>query len=219
MKTFSDEALAALEAGTAIVSASLAIYGTPPVFVWGGHGPQVLTGDTGAETYLGIGDRGVASIAAGRLGGSAQGITLRLSGIDPEAIALLDSSEVTGAPAVIRRLIFDATGKTLLGAYVFTRGRVDQVIVRETIGGPAAIEVVIESAARGLGRRGGRMRSDADQRLVNPTDGFFKNVSFAAEKTLYWGGKRPATAGTAMTGGMGGGGLGGGFLQNQIRQV
>jgi hypothetical protein len=63
----------------------------------------------------------------------------------------------------------------------------------EVIGG-AAIKVAVESAARGLGRSGGRMRSDSDQRLINATDGYFKNTAYAPEKMLYWGGKRPAAS-------------------------
>lgn len=53
------------------------------------------------------------------------------------------------------------------------------------------------------------MRSDADQRLIKANDGFFKNVAFAGEKTLYWGGRKPATAASAI-GGVTGGSSGGG---------
>lgn len=204
MKTFSAAALDALEDGSAIVSAAVAIYGTPPIFLWGGYGDIALAGDTGTETYKGIGDRGVVKASGGVIGASAENITLVLSGIEPDVIALLDANEVRGAAVVIRRLIFDGTGKTLLGSHVFTRGKLDLLGVRETIGGGAAVEAVVESAARGLGRRGGRLRSDADQRLINATDGFFRNVSFASEKTLYWGGKRPASAGAALGSGSGG---------------
>jgi len=211
MKTFSDEVLAALSRGDAIVSAAVAFYGVPPLFVWGGYGDFQLAGDTGTETYKGIGDRGsMGQQSGGQLGSTAQNTTLTLSGVDPKALALLDASEVKDAGAVIRRLIFDPSGKTLLGAYVYDRGRVDQVLTRRTIGGAASVMVIIESAARGLGRRGGRLRSDADQRLINPSDGFFKNVSFASEKTLYWGGKRPTTAGAALGNGRAGGS--GGFI-------
>lgn len=205
MKTFADPAQAAIERGDAIVSGAIAIYSDPAIFVWGGLDFLTFAGDTGDETYQPLGDRGFAQLTAGALGGAAQNVTVTLSGIDPAALEVLDAAEVARAPTVIRRLIFDNAGRTLLDAYVFTRGRVDTVQSVETIGGQAAIQVQIETAARGLGRRGGRMRSDADQRLVNPTDGFFKNVSFAAQKTLYWGGKRPATAGGAL-GGVGAGG-------------
>lgn len=206
MKTFTDPAQAAIERGDAIVSAAIAIYSTPAIFVWGGLGFLTFPGDTGDETYKPLGDRGFAQLTTGVLGGAAQNVMISLSGIDPAALEVLDAAEVARAPAVIRRLIFDNSGRNLLDAYVFTRGRIDTIDSIETIGGDAALQVNIETAARGLGRHGGRMRSDADQRLINPTDGFFKNVSYAAEKTLYWGGKRPATAGAALGGGASGGG-------------
>jgi hypothetical protein len=82
----------------------------------------------------------------------------------------------------------------------------------ETIGGAAAIRASVESAARALGRSGARQRSDPDQRLINATDGYFKFTAYAAEKSLYWGGKKPSRVGDAMgSGGVGdviGGALG-----------
>lgn len=195
MRDYSDAALAAMESGECIVSGALAIYCDPPVFVWGGTGVLTLDGDD----YLGVDDREIGQVTGGALGGSAQNITLTLSGVDPEHLALLDADEVRQAPAKVYRLLFDGTGRTLLDARIFKRGRVDDLTVDETIGGTAAIGVSIESAARGLGRSGKRMRSDADQRLIDPDDGFFKHVSYAATKTIYFGGKK-ATVGDASGG-------------------
>lgn len=195
MRDYSDAAIAAMESGECIVSGALAIYCDPPVFVWGGTGVLPLDGDD----YLGVDDREIGQATGGALGGSAQNITLTLSGIDPEHLALLDADEVRQAPAKVYRLLFDGTGRTLLDARIFKRGRVDDLAVDETVGGTAAISVSIESAARGLGRSGKRMRSDADQRLIDPADGFFKHVSYAATKTIYFGGKK-ATVGDASGG-------------------
>ncbi|MFN3943890.1 MAG: hypothetical protein ACK4K7_03025 [Allosphingosinicella sp.] len=206
MKLIAPAALAALARGDAIVTGAVAIHCDPPIRVWGGYGPI----DIGGETYQGIGDRGLAQVSSGAIGGAAQGVTLTLSGIEPEVIDLLDAEEVRRAPAVIWRMIFSGDGRTLLGANVFSRGRIDQVRTVETIGGAASIQVSVETAARGLGRRGGRMATDADQRLVKPTDGSFRSVSHAGEKMLYWGGLRPARAGAALGGG-GGGGFGSGI--------
>lgn len=207
MKTFSVAASGALERGDAIVSAASAVYCTPPVFLWGGQGQWPLAGDTGTETYEGIGDRAMIVASSGVLGGSAQNVVQTLSGVEPAALEVLDATGVKGASAVIRRLIFDSSGTMLLGAYVFARGRIDELNTPETIGGAAAIQVTIEGAARGLGRRGGRLRSDADQRLINSSDNMFRYVSFAADKTLYWGGKRPSTAGGALSSGGSGSGI------------
>lgn len=207
MKSFNDAAMAEIEAGTAIVVAAVEIACATPVRVWQGElGAEIMLG---GEEFVGLGDVALIKGTSGAIGAADQNITLTLSGIDPKALELLDADEVQAAPVTIWRLVFKGNGKTLLDAHVFKRGRVDQVPTSETIGGPAEIGVLIETAARGLGRRSGRMRSDADQRLVKPNDGFFRKVSFAGEQQLYWGGTKPASAGTALGGvGGGGGGLG-----------
>lgn len=182
--------------------------------IWGGYGPIEIDG----EIYQGVGDRGLAQQNSGAIGGFAQGVTLTLSGLEPHVLSLLDEDEVAlirGGSVVLYRLIFASDGKTLLDAHVFDRGRVDTIESVETIGGGAAIKLAVETAARGLGSAGARQRSDADQRLINPTDGYFKNTSYAPEKALYWGGKRPVNTGAAVGGTsgspLGGAGGGGGF--------
>lgn len=196
MKDIAPAALAALEAGTAIVSGAVAIACDPPVRVWGGYHQITLDG----EVFDPIGDRGLVQVTGGALGDAAQNITLTLSGIEPETLALLEAAEVSGAGATLWRLIFSGDGTTLLSADVWARGRLDELASEEEIGGTARITANLESAAKGLGRRGSRMRSDADQRLIDPLDGFFKNVAYAGEKTLYWNGRRPARAGSALPG-------------------
>lgn len=213
MKLIAPAALAALDNGEAIVTGAVEVTAVPPVRVWGGHGDLPFAG----RTFQGIGDRGLVQVAGGALGGAAQNITLSLSGIDAETMALLDASEVKGAPVVLWRLIFDQSGTNLLDGHVWARGRLDTLPRDEEIGGTATISVQVETAARGAGRSGGRMRSDADQRLIDPTDGFFKNVSFAAQKNLYWGGRRPVRAGAGLPGtGAGGGASPQDFRQREI---
>jgi hypothetical protein len=194
VKVFTVEAMDALQEGATIVSGAVEIACDPPIRLWGGYGLLEIDGNE----YQPIGDRGVAQVSNAALGGAAQGITLTLSGVEAEALELLDADEVHDAPVKLYRLIFSGDGRTLLDYHVFTRGRLDQVSIDEIIGGPAAITVSVQSQAKGLGRKGGRMRTDADQRLINPDDGFFKNVAFAGQKQLYWGGQRPVTAGAAL---------------------
>lgn len=204
MKVIADAAMTAIEAGEALVTGAVEI--TPrdplldPIRVWGGYGVLQIDGDD----YLPLGDRGFAQQTSGVIGGVAQSMTLVLSGIESAALSVLDPDEVKAASVIIYRLIFASDGKTLLDAHLFDRGRGDAVDTVETVGGSAAIKFMVESAARGLGRSGARQRSDADQRLINADDGYFKFTAYAAEKSLYWGGKKPARAGDAL----GGGGLG-----------
>lgn len=159
--------------------------------VWGGYGPIELDG----EVYEGVGDRGLAQRTGGAVGGIAQGIELVLSRVEPELLVLLDADEIRGGAVILRRLIFASDGKTLLDYDIWDRGRVDTVSTVETVGGQATIKVGVESAARGLGRSGHRMRADSDQRLINPNDGYFRKTSYAGEKMLYWGGKKPGRTG------------------------
>lgn len=185
------------DGGTSALSRAYQDYaaytGTAPLRVWGGYGDLTIAGDV----YRGIGGRGFAQRTAGALAGVAQGLTLGVSGIEAAALELLDGDEIRAASVVVRRLIFAADGKTLLDAHVFDRGRVDAVNSDETIGGTADISVAMESAARGLGRSGARMRSDSDQRLISPSDGYYKNTAYAGQKDLYWGGTRPVRSGSA----------------------
>ena len=189
MKDYSPEAVAALASGEAIVTGALAIYCDPPVFVWGGIGPTEIDGDI----YLWVDDGSIGLSTGGSIGTSEQAMTLSLSGIDPDIAALFDASEVQQAPAKVYRMIYDGSGKQRLDSRVFRRGRVDSAPVEDVIGGTSTITISIETSARGMGRRGKRMRSDADQRTIDPLDGFFKHCSYAGTKTVYQGGK-PSSA-------------------------
>jgi hypothetical protein len=166
--------------------------GASPLRLWGGYGPLTING----ETFQGVGAHALAQQNAGAIGGIAQGISLGLSGIDEDAVALLDdAADFKGASAVVYRLIFANDGKTMLGAHVFDRGRLDTIQTENIIGGTASLLAAVESTARSLGKSGARMRSDSDQRLIDALDGYFRDTAYAFQKSLYWGGKKPATVG------------------------
>lgn len=201
MKVIAAAAQAAIEDGSARIGSAVAIECTDPVRVWSGLGVLPLDG----ADYLPLGDRELAIAGGASLGGVAQNMTLTLSGLEPEVLRLLEADSVRDAPVIIWTLIFDSSGTEMLDAFVYRRGRVDRLPVRETSGGTVSVSVEVESPGRGLGRRTGRMRSDADQRLIDPDDGGMRMVSFAAEKNLYWGGRRPSRAGAVLGGGAYGG--------------
>ncbi|MDR7232299.1 hypothetical protein J2X45_003405 [Caulobacter sp. BE264] len=207
MKLLSSEAQAAIEAGTAVSSGAVLIGTTPtPVQVWGGYGE--LTFGSPAYTFQGVGDHGLIRASGGQLGGAAQGVTLELSGVEPALLALLDQAAIAQAPVIIWRLLFDATGRTLLDYPVFTRGRLDKVVETSTVGGASTLTASVEGAAKALGRNRARTRSDADQRLEEPDDAGFSATAYAGSKVLYLGGKIPANAssgGAYVGGGVGGG--------------
>lgn len=196
MKTISAEALAALAKGDAIVCGAVRLGTTEPYRYWGGYGPVTL----GGEVYEGIGDKGLVTASSGTLGGQEQPAEITVSGIDPDTAGDLNLRQLRGVSAVLWRLIFNGSGSTLLDASVFLRGRVDRATIEETPGGTSTLRIAVEGAARGLGRRSERMRTDSDQRLILATDGGMRRIAWAGEKTIYWGGKPPVRSGTVFGG-------------------
>lgn len=206
MKTFSAEAKAALASGDVLASGAVRIGVAPNVLrFWGGYGTLVIDG----EAYVGVGDRGLVAASAGTVGGAETGAELRLSGVDPDVAAGLDLRGLRNQPVVLRRLIFNGAGSVLLHAAVFLRGRVDRAVSEDTPaeGGEgeslsiaSSIVIGVEGAARGLGRRSERMRTDADQRLISATDTAFRRIAYAGEKTINWGGKPPVRSGSVFGG-------------------
>ncbi|QFU30273.1 hypothetical protein [Brevundimonas sp. Bb-A] len=200
MKIYSAEAVAEIEAGTALVSGAAWFGGDDPIGLWSGDGPLAFSVNGVNRAFIGIGERALAGVAAGALGGAEQGISLTLSGIDADVAGQLDLDSLRGLPVILWRLVFNGTGARLLDARVHLRGRVDTAPLEDQIGGASTLTINIEGAARGQGRRSERMRTDADQRLISATDTGLSRVSYAGEKTIYAGGKPPERAGTALGG-------------------
>lgn len=142
------------------------------------------------EIYLGIGARALMTPISSQVGGAADGLTITLSALDPDVAASILLEDYHQKPVVIWRVIFNAIGTTILGASVFMRGRLDYVVIRETIGGEAALDFFIEGPRRDLNRSGSRIRSDSDQRVLGGSgDGSMKHITTAGQKTLTWGNK------------------------------
>lgn len=155
--------------------------------VWSGYG-EVTIED---EVYQGVGARVLVCPIASQVGGQADGLVITLSSLDPDIAKTIQLEDYKQKPVVIWRLIFAADAKTLLGASVFMRGKLDYVVVRESVGGEAALDFIVEGPRRDMNRAGGRVRSDSDQRLLGGAgDAAFKHVSTAGAKTLAWG-QRP----------------------------
>jgi hypothetical protein len=218
VKTYATAAAAALAGGAVIVAGAVKVATSTPFLVWSGEGNISLDDGAGAETYIGIGHRGLINATGSRIGGQEDGIELVLSDVDPDTAAIINAGDARGARVTIWRLLFDVSGTQLLDAQVFERGRVDVVRRRKTPGGSATFTAYVETAARGLGRKTGRMTSDADQRMISATDNSLTQVTVAGELTLAWGGKPPSRAGQALPGVGGVGGPSGAFVADSLNQ-
>lgn len=167
-----------------------------------------------AEEFVGVGSRALIIPTASQIGGSADGYTITLGGLDPLVADTIEAEDYHQKPVTIWKLIFDGTGRTLIDAMVDCRGRLDFVKQREKVGDKAALDFMIEGPRKDLSRAGARIRSDADQRVLGGSqDDSLAQISVAPRKTLRWG-QHEITGGVLGGGGLlgvGGGLLGGGL--------
>jgi hypothetical protein len=119
--------------------------------------------------------------------GEVTGITLELISGDSSAIALAldDADLVQGTPLVIRTAIISLTDYTILDAPVEWVGTLDTMAIAED-GERCTIRVSAESRAVDLLRGTPMMYSDADQKTINATDGFFKYEIDQIDKPIVW---------------------------------
>jgi hypothetical protein len=89
-----------------------------------------------------------------------------LSGVDPDALALLDAAGLNQAPAKLYRLVFAGDGRRC-SMPAWSSAASSTTCCAGRAGREGDVQISIENAARGLGRSGKRMRTDADQRLID----------------------------------------------------
>lgn len=189
MKALDSPTLAALEAGHYAVRA-LALFDLPSgrfgIFdddynlAWGG------------DTYVGAAGRFTMQIPPGAADLSIRGLTITISALDSAALAWVTSQEYSQRP-MFAALAFIATDTPqVVAVKTWFVGFIDTVIWQERIDGQARLVVRCESASRELDRSGARNRSDADQRSLDATDGFFKHTVGAIATDVEWGANDPA---------------------------
>lgn len=204
MKTLSEDAVAMIEGRNPVIAgAARFVFGSGTYRFWSGYGNITIED----QTFIGVGARALLTPIESAIGGAADGMRIRLSELDPDIAQSVEAEDYHQKPVTIWRLFFAEDKVTLLDAAIFMRGRVDTIIVSETVGGDAAIEVAIEGPRRDMNRAGARIRGDADQRtLGGGSDGGMRHVSISGRKVLSWG-QKPEVAGEVVTpsGGIGGG--------------
>ena len=210
MRTLSDDAVAQLNGERLVIGGAARFLIGPGYRFWSGYGDLTLDGLTlDGEVFQGIGAQALITPISAQSGGAAEGAVIELSGLDPDVAATIENEDYHQRSVTIWRLVFSPDGATLLGSMIFMRGRLDIAPIVE--GETSSIRFTIEGPRRDMGRRGSRIRSDADQRVLGgSTDGAFRNVSVAGRKTLYWGQKPTPGPSTVTTPSGGGGRQGGG---------
>lgn len=197
MKTLPDAAIAQLAGRRPIIGGAARFRFTQTWRFFSGVGEIEID----SERFKGIAARALIVPVNSQIGGAADGLTVTLSGLDPDVAQSIEAEDYHQKPATFWRPIFDADGHTMLGNQVFLRGRVDFITITETVGGEATIDIAVEGPRRDMNRSGSRIRSNSDQRVLGgASDGSMKHVSTAGKKTLSWG-QRPVNAAAALNNG------------------
>src|SRR5690349_10708943 len=94
--------------------------------------------------------------------------------LTPDVLASVDSYSYKNRPATLTIAYFDKSAGTLVTAIQWWSGKIDTIDHDETVGGDYALVARLEPESLDHARTGYRMRSDADQKLLDPTDRFFE---------------------------------------------
>jgi hypothetical protein len=183
MRSLASPAVTALAGGAVGIVQLIAFeFASTPIYLntsnwdltYGGH---VYKGAYGLGTVSAVTDKP----------GEITGLTLELISGDSASIALaLDEADVVqGTPTSIRTAIVDLNTYTILDAPIEWVGTLDTMSVAED-GTQCSIHVTAESKAVDLLRGTVMMYSDADQKQINATDGFFKYALDQTDKPIVW---------------------------------
>lgn len=186
MRPLYADAITALNTGRARIRClvKIALDAPEPAFcIWDDVGDIVFDGDT----YVGAAGRFTVTPAVSAKDQSVRNLDLTLSGLDQDALAIVASSPWHQRPILVQRAIQNAVTGALLDVMPEFSGFLDTAQWRDQPGGVTTLLFRCESASRAFDRGNARTRSDADQRLRDPDDGFFAFAAKAINTPIEWG--------------------------------
>lgn len=160
---------------------------------WTGLGPFTY----GGVTYVGAGSLIAVDGVRQTSDLSSVQVVARLTAIEntdltPDVLATIEQEVYHQRPCTISTAYFNAETYELLSVEVEYRGYIDRLVHAESVGGEAVLEAHLESRFRDHQRSGYRVRSDADQRRIHPTDNGLRHVTkVATEKVLFGRSEQP----------------------------
>lgn len=131
----------------------------------------------------------------GTVGGSSEGqavpLSIRLNGdarhgLDASVLAQIETVQYRGRPVYVWRAYLDPDSYALISVESVFRGKIDTISHNITEGGECFLDADVESNAIDLGRSGYRLRTDIDQRLIDPADGSLAHVQGTATQKIDW---------------------------------
>ncbi|OYZ75347.1 MAG: hypothetical protein B7Y12_12775 [Rhizobiales bacterium 24-66-13] len=188
MRSYDSDTLAMLSSGRAAVRDMIlfdfasGLYG-----FWTGAGTLTYAG----LDYIGAGKLFDIEDLSFEGGLAPSAVSIKLSaipeeGLTPDVLASIESENYHQRPVTISRAYIHPDTRALLSVERVYRGYLDQMQHDLQVGGGATLTAMLESRSRDHTRVGHRVRSDADQRMIDPADGFFRHAPTADAKLL-WG--------------------------------
>jgi hypothetical protein len=162
-------------------------------------GPQGIWNDSYQATIGGV-SYSPAAIQLGEIGSrkdlSAEQLDITISALNPNVAAIMSGIAWHQRPVLVSRAYIDDAG-LVIDAEAFFSGFLDAAPIEDEADGTIRMTLICESNNRELSRSANRVRSDADQRRIAATDGFFKHTTASAvDNRIYWGRKGPQSPGT-----------------------
>lgn len=162
---------------------------------WGGHGPVTVSGITyqGAGSLIEIAQLNMGS----DLSASPLTVTLRAvaeTALTPDVLATIDSYGYKNRPAHLSLAYFDPVAGIVVTVIQWWQGYVDTIEHNQTVGGAYSLTAHLEPLSLDHARIGYRIRSDSDQRLIDPSDRFFEHAGTVATMRIQYGRSAAGTA-------------------------
>lgn len=148
---------------------------------WNGSTMDIVIG---GETFLGIGVLGSVSVVEEGAETRAYGMTVGVTGIPRDAVALALTQEYQGRAATLWEVQLDATGAPIGTPPIIFRGRMDQMSVQ--LGETASVTVRLENRLADWDRPRVRRYTHEDQSRAYPGDKGLEFVTSTVEKDIVW---------------------------------
>lgn len=148
---------------------------------WNGSTLDIVIG---GNTFLGLGVLGSIGVIEEGAETRAYGLTVGITGVPRDAVALALTQEYQGRAATIWEVQLDANGVPIGTPVIVFRGRMDQMSV--TLGDAASVTVRLENRLADWDRARVRRYTDEDQKRLFATDKGFEFVTATVDKDIVW---------------------------------
>jgi hypothetical protein len=176
-------AAAVTASGSEVVTRTMAVeLDFPSGFVRYSGSPFDIT--ISGETFSGVGMLAAASAAEESAELRAASMTVSLSGIPGDAIALALAEAYQGRKATVWEVMIADTGLVVADPVVIFRGRMDQLDIE--LGETSSVRVSLTNRLADWERARVRRYTQEDQQQDYPADEFFRFVSATTEKEVMW---------------------------------